>query len=314
MSKLHKQILETADRKYLDKFWSFIYERHSIWYRRFILKQPAPWTDDQLLREYKFTNVYRELDRGTIYLLDNIRGHGEPIDQVWNIIVYRMFNRISTYELLTFQSVSRWQKPRMFRAFFDELRGYQDAGNALYTDAHLVCAYASFPGKDKLERFEYIFQGVLQGMETLMKIINKAKSLETVHKALSAFPGVGPFLAYEMAVDISYCDWNNLGEDEWVNPGPGCQRGLKAIFPDITPKEYIWRIKELREIQNEEFDRLKLPFRDIAYQEKELTLRNIEHCLCEAFKLFKAMDGTGRPRNKFIQRAEKDNWMKRLKG
>lgn len=299
----------------LERFWRFIFARHSIWHKRFVLGLKAPWTDDSILQEYKFTNVYRELDRGTLYLLDNIRGKKEPVDQVWNIIVYRMFNRISTYDFLKWHSFARWQDPTHFRRYFDALRRFSDEGNALYTDAHMVCAYEHFPGKDKLERFEYIFQGVIGGMDVLMKIIQRAKSLESVHKALTKFPGIGPFLAYEMAVDISYCDWNNLGEDEWVNPGPGCQRGLKAMFPDLKPNECAWMIKVLRQDQTKAFQRYKLPFEAIAYEGKPLTLRNIEHCCCEVFKYFKAINGTGRPRNRFKPTAKRGQLdFDRLKG
>lgn len=302
LTTLHESMLEKqleVNQENLDRFWQFIHERHSVWNKRFILGMKAPWTSDRILQEYKFTNVYRELDRGTLYLLDKICGKKEPVDQVWNIIVYRMFNRIDTYEHLGFYRFRTWENQENFRKFFDHLRAYQESGKALYTDAHMVCAYEHFPGKDKLERFEYIFKGVIEGMEVLMRIIQKAKSLETIHKALTKFPGIGPFLAYEMAVDISYCEWNNLGEDEWVNPGPGCQRGLKAIFPGIKPNDCAWMIKVLRQAQDKEFARLKLPFQAIAYQGKQLTLRNIEHCCCEYFKYHKALTNAGRPRNKF---------------
>lgn len=315
MSKLvQDQLMNMSNKEYLDKFWNFIYERHRIWYVRFVLEQPAPWTEDPILQHYKFTNVYRELDRGTLFLLDNIKGKGNPVDDVWNIIIYRMFNRISTYEIVGYKSLEWWQNPKNFRKAFDKWRAAQESGQALYTDAHMVCAYEHFPGKDKLARFEYIFAGVLQGIEVLMRIIQRADTLGKVHAALVKFPGIGPFLAYEMAVDISYCEWNNLGEDEWVNPGPGCQRGLKKIFPRIKNSDFMWRIKELRAIQSLEFARLKLPFKDIAYEGKELTLRNIEHCLCEYSKWHKALTDTGRPRNVFKPKAETDGWVDRLKG
>lgn len=304
LEKLSDQLTESKiqlNQDELDNFWKFIHERQRIWYQRFVLRRPAPWTKDQIMTDFKFTNVYRELDKGTIFLLDHIVDRQLPEDQVWNIIIYRMFNRISTYDFLKWHSLARWSNPINFRKYFDALRAYGEQGNPLYTDAHIICAYASFPGKDKLERFEYIFQNVLDSMPIIMKVINKAKSLETVHKVLSKFPGIGPFLAYEMAVDISYCSWNNLGEDEWVNPGPGCQNGLKNIFPGVRGVEDCqWLIKVLRQMQKREWTRLKLPFDGIAYQGKELTLRNIEHTLCEHFKYVKARTGKGRPRNRFV--------------
>lgn len=305
MSELMDRLTESkveVNQKYLDMYWSFIFDRHIVWYKRFILQQKAPWTKDPILLNYKFTNVYRELDKGTVFLLHNIvNGPHSEMEEVFNIIVYRMFNRIDTYESTGFLEITgvpteyHWDKQVSFNIW----RNRQNAGLSLYTDAHMVCAYEHFPGADKLERFEYIFDGVFKGLPSLMNIIKKSKSLETIHKALMKFPGIGPFLAYEIAVDISYCEWNNHGEDEWANPGPGCQRGLKKIFPNLKTGDCTWMITVLRQAQKKEFKRLGLPFEDIAYKGRELTLRNIEHCLCEFSKMEKALTGTGRPRNRF---------------
>jgi hypothetical protein len=51
-------------------FWYWISERHSIFLRRQEGK-PKPWTDDPILRDYKFTNPFRENDRGTVWLREN---------------------------------------------------------------------------------------------------------------------------------------------------------------------------------------------------------------------------------------------------
>lgn len=317
MNKLADSLAECAVKEeVLDLFWKFIFERHMVWYKRFILNHKAPWTKDKIMLDYKFTNVYRELDRGTIYLLDNIVGQFSPMEQVFNIIVYRMFNRIETWEATGFlhihdlRSIS-WDKVPSFRIW----RNRMEAGLPLYTDAHMVCAYEHFPGADKLARFEYIFDGVTTVLPTLMKIIRTAKTLQTVHKALTQIPGIGPFLAYEIAVDITYCDWNNLGEDEWVNPGPGSQRGLRMMFPDLKANDCTWMLRVLRQAQANEFKRLGLPFETIAYLGRDLTLRNIEHCTCEFQKYYKALTGTGRPRNKFVPKSKFGSVdFKRLKG
>lgn len=303
-TRMWKELGLTTSQQNLDGFWRMIYKRHLIWYKRFVLKDPPPWTKDPIFLEYKFTNMYRELDRGTLYLLDNIVNTGNaPEEEVFNIILYRMFNRVATYDHIGFQTVYRNSVGPMvwpsFVAVFNKLRAYAEAGNALYTDAHMVCAYEHFPGRDKLERFEWIFAHVLKALPKLMTLVEHQTSLGPIHKFLTTIPGIGPFNAYEIVVDISYATWNNLHEDEWVNPGPGCMRGLKDIFPDIKPKQCQKAIQIIRECQKDEFARLKLPFSSIAYKDRELTLRNVEHDLCEYHKYFKALHGLGRPRNKF---------------
>jgi len=62
--KIHEQNLQ--------QFWRFIAERHAIYKKKNIEKLPPPWTDDSILQEYKFTNVFRDLDPGTKYVIDKL--------------------------------------------------------------------------------------------------------------------------------------------------------------------------------------------------------------------------------------------------
>jgi hypothetical protein len=290
------------DRDYLDLYWQFIFERQSIWYKRFMLQSLPPWTEDDILRNYKFTNMYRELDRGTIYLLDNIIGpvldFGPPSTQVFACIMYRMFNRVNTWQILRNTGAIKtmpWHRKRMFEVLSDA----QSQGIPLYTDAHMVCAYHGTPGKDKLERIQNLLNGMEPRMAELMSLIDSSDSLKPIWTFLKNLDGLGPFLAYEIAVDISYAPWNHHTENEWVNPGPGCQIGVNIIFPNTSPKDCTQKLFDLRDMQQAEFARLKLPWQKIAYKGKWLTLRNIEHDCCEFQKYVKALNQTGRPRNRF---------------
>ena len=47
-------------------------ERTSIYYKKEILKHPPYWTDDEILRSYKFVNTKRTWDRETKWLLANV--------------------------------------------------------------------------------------------------------------------------------------------------------------------------------------------------------------------------------------------------
>lgn len=321
-----EDLKQLSDEKALNTYWRMIYERHNIWHKRFVQELPAPWTEDPIMSVYKFTNVYRELDKGTIYALDNIIGQGEPIDVIWNLLVYRIFNRMSTMSHLGFLEYQDFLKPDP--CWFDGtgadlmnklLRDVIASGESIYTDAHMVCAYAGTPGDDKLARIIYLLKQLHPKVPQLVKLCKdpNTTSLKQVWEWIQNQDGYGPFLAYEVAVDITYGapELTHLHEDEWANPGPGCQRGIDAMFPD-RPRSvsYLDVIESLREYQQYEFARLSLPFSDIAYQGKWLTYRNIEHCCCEFFKYWKAMNGTGRPRNQFKVTSTDPELVERLKG
>ena len=58
--------------KHIKAFLKFAHERHEIYLRR-TAGRPKPWTRDPILQTYSFTNVYRELDRVTIWVREHIR-------------------------------------------------------------------------------------------------------------------------------------------------------------------------------------------------------------------------------------------------
>ena len=54
-----------------DTYWKFAKKRQDIFIDRIHGKNP-PWTNDDILSRYKFTNVYRASDRVSQYLIQNV--------------------------------------------------------------------------------------------------------------------------------------------------------------------------------------------------------------------------------------------------
>ena len=85
-------------------FFMFARERHNIYLRR---QQglPRPWTDDHILNTCRFTNVYRELDKTTVWFRERVR---EPLrskpEVLLATVLFRWFNRILTGEALFLQT------------------------------------------------------------------------------------------------------------------------------------------------------------------------------------------------------------------
>ena len=61
---------------------------------------PAPWTEDKILRDYKFCNVRREDDKNSKWLIKNIAENStlSLVNKVTNIICARMYNNLTTME------------------------------------------------------------------------------------------------------------------------------------------------------------------------------------------------------------------------
>ena len=46
-----------------DTFWHFAAERQNVFFRK-LKGTKFPWTEDPIIAQYRFTNVYRASDRG----------------------------------------------------------------------------------------------------------------------------------------------------------------------------------------------------------------------------------------------------------
>ena len=66
----------------VEQFIKFIVVRHSIYIARQANRQ-QPWTTDPILRQYKFCNIYRELDRVTRWISANWRQPNQNDPDFW---------------------------------------------------------------------------------------------------------------------------------------------------------------------------------------------------------------------------------------
>lgn len=80
----------------VDRFFAYARERHAIYLRR-RSGVSGPWTTDPILRQYSFTNVFRELDKTTVWFRENVREKiKDPAELLLATVVFRWFNRIET--------------------------------------------------------------------------------------------------------------------------------------------------------------------------------------------------------------------------
>ena len=280
-SPLPHSVIESGSSR--DLFFQTAYERMAIYHRRFVLKQPAPWTTDETFRVFSFTNVHRELDRGTIEYIQNLlapltASGASDGDVLAATITYRWFNRVETFR----QSLAAPMLSGRFDAIEIEDNVRSQVGPP-FTAAHMVCAYDGKPGRDKLERVCIMLAEIYEQRDTIAAKLKTARRPDDAFQTLTALEGIGPFNGYEIYSDLLYADdrffsWN---EDAWANVGPGAHRGLKLIFPNESPCMHLDSLRKLRNDQEATFDRLGLDFYAISPNGKRMTMRSCEHWACE---------------------------------
>ena len=84
-----------------EHYFRFMEERMNIFWRRFNNEQ-GPLTSDQILNQYKFTNVYRACDRVSQYMIREVIYKADESltgeDVLLNILLFKVFNKIKTWE------------------------------------------------------------------------------------------------------------------------------------------------------------------------------------------------------------------------
>lgn len=297
------------NRETLERWVDFVAERHRVHIRRSVHHQKPPWTEDPILREHRFTNVYRELDPGTTFARDRILNAEEPEEEkLFNLMIYRLVGREETWERVG------WLRPWSYtpEMFVEPLRAIIAEGRPPWSNAYLVNSY-HWTGYNKKEEGVAHVIGLMaeRWYETWPAVLN-ASSREAAHRILHAQVGWGGFLAYQALVDASYPrpdpirDWPDhsrallpqmLGNDGYAFAGPGAISGLKHLYGSGATQS---RANELAvELQNEL--NAGLERRGMAWEVNELdepvplSRANVMNCLCEFHKYERIREGRKGP-------------------
>lgn len=257
----------------LTLFFKTMYERQMIWKRRFIDKKPRPWTNNKIFQENKFTNVYRELDRNSQWLIKNIILDDELDlkNLIWKMMVFRFFNNPETF---TFEAKDKIIQPSLFGDYeksglkqaeskeelisatkwrngipdydeYDEdefsrfIAGIRSCGKNPYTTAYLINSQAT-PGQPR----DYCYTRVViptlhKKIDELIKVVKTAKTPENIIEYLKTLPAVADFIAHEFYQDFTYIqnytnrEFMKFDQNDFTNVGPGASIGIRLIYPNL---------------------------------------------------------------------------------
>lgn len=245
-----------------DKYWQFAAERHSSFQKR-INGEPGPWSDDEIIQQYKFCNVYRAADRVSQYLIRDVAYHGESCslqDRVFQIVAFRTFSKIETWQSVC---LTLGRQPTLedlaSGAFLSALDDARAENGGLYTGAFILCATDAYgqglKHRNHVELFREMFLNSSLGDD-----VRRARSLQAVVELLHAYPLMGDFMSYQIAIDLNYSTLIDFDEDDFTQPGPGALRGIRKCFLSLgsfSPSEVVhWMVER----QDQEFSRLGLTF------------------------------------------------------
>jgi hypothetical protein len=289
-----------------DLFFYWINERHRIFLKREGGESP-PFTEDPILQKYKFTNVFRELDRTTRWLKPHIRDKFEGPDLVWWMCLFRNTGTIEAgIEMLLLDSLAN----KMVTNFDEDTLGrclvkFQERGGKLFTGGYMVtCQYPDAQGKPKIiSLLKHCLRHIHRDKELLYDFARKDRTLEGFVNRLMCYNGFGGngFMAYEVASDLRHTGVLGDATDifSWANPGPGAQRGLSRYFGRYDPATKNKQIATRKQTVAEMRHLLDISPMYLEPHVPALEMRDIEHSLCEYDKYMRVLTGEGRPKGLF---------------
>ncbi len=289
------KIKDVAKMSPIDRFLYWVKERHQIYLRR-QKGQEKPWTDDEVLQSYFFTNPYRENDKTTVWFRENIRDPMRDMDEVlFATVCFRWFNWIPTgKELLNHNLLESWNRVQAEQV----LQGLKKREGKVFTGAYIVNARQgpkSAPSRTKIsvccERVSAVWEDRLK----IIKHFNHCHTLEDGHQFLRQYQGLNGvgFSAYEIVCDLRYTRLLENATDTltWSNPGSGAKRGLNRLL-NRKPQEPLknW---------SEQSQQLLKDARQKLKGFPPLEMREIEHSLCEWDKYERARLQDGHMKRKY---------------
>jgi hypothetical protein len=276
-----------------DTYWRFAAARQLIYEARLAGAAP-PWTDNPVLCEYRFTNVFRASDRVSQFLIGQVIYDGarrEPEDLVFRTLLFKFFNRVSTWRNLE-RAVGpiSWSTydPVHYAAALDEMA---ECG-PIYSPAYVIPPPRLGAGRKHLNHLRLLD---LMMDDRLPDRIGRANGLDEVYEILTGYPSIGRFLAFQFAIDLNYTPLTSFDEDDFVVAGPGAVDGIRKCFgPEAAGREEEV-IRFVVDSQEEHFERLGLSFDGLFG--RRLHLIDAQNLFCEVDKYARVVHPEARGRS-----------------
>lgn len=214
-----------------------------------------PLSSDQInlsLSTKKYTNCYRFLDKTSQYLLNIIlkfqqENTIDPLKQAVTLYLFKMFNSIETWERLQTALPEQLKTDManahinasvhvntLITAVYDWAQEETRQNHKLFNDAYMLgmpTGYGTW-----LNMYFASLQGLVESGD-LLRVRLEPHLLERNYYSFRRYDGFGPFLSYQFALDFSYFSTISVDYDTFIVPGPGCQKGMRYVFPHLKPAQ-----------------------------------------------------------------------------
>ncbi len=230
----------------VQKFIGFIEERQSIYLKK-EAGEPKPWTDNEFLQKFHFTNVFRDQDKATAWMIENIAKADAPyIDRLFNLAMFH------TLQLKVWKEVGIIPYDFTPEKVIKQLIGIHKRTGSIFPRAYLYCPTG---GKKFPSLAEKLVRRVWLPLKNVISKVSEAGNLWEVNDLFQTIYSVGPFMANQMTLDANQV--LALDDNGYVMLGPGSNTALTFIFSDNPEKHIRDLVEKLKRLRIEHKKRFK---------------------------------------------------------
>ena len=200
-------------------------------------------------------------------------------DVVFRTLLFRFFNKPETWLALEHGRGELTAADFDPAAYAEILDRQMAAGRTIYSAAYIVPP-PPFGHARKHRNHLALIEHMMSN--NVASLVTDAISLEQIFRTFASFPSLGPFLAYQLTIDLNYSSIIDFDEDEFVVAGPGAASGLAKCFPGAHDVSAADLIRWMVDTQSDQIAHYGVQFQDLFG--RPLKLIDCQNLFCETDK------------------------------
>ena len=209
------------------------------------------------------------------------QGDQTPEEIFFRTILFKLFNKIETWELLSSRLGFPTFKDYSFAAYDEIYVRAMAAGTAIYSGAYIMPSGTRTFGYREKHRNHLRLLELMMNDRVAEQVV-EAPSMSHAFNLLRSYPGIGGFLSYQLITDLNYSRISGFSEMEFTSPGPGALDGIHKCFSDLGGFSESDIIRWVADRQEREFERRGIVFRSLFG--RALQLIDCQNLFCEVSK------------------------------
>jgi hypothetical protein len=252
-------------------------------------------TNDPVLKKYKFTNIRREDDRVSKWIIEHLIEPRYDDSSLWfTLLIARLINWPPTLQTLMHERVIPCSPDEfdaeLFSVTIEALKG---DGVKVYSGAYMVYPTKMDVGGNKSSAIaKHIIGDVIKHSTDIHSALwGEKPTVAGFVEALSQCFGLSTFMAGQVAADLTYCPHLSGASDlfTYAPIGPGSSRGLNYLkgrrpFASWGQADFNTALIEVREAIEKHLDI------------QDMTLHDVQNVMCEFSKYCRCVLNEGVPK------------------